>query len=689
MRKSIIELLESKKNYCLSIREISKKLEIDEEDLLEEINKLEEEGVIFHNKSDKYTLLSNTSLKKGIVKITKRRGAIVVLEDTELVLTFNSSFNVLNNDIILVEPYDNMGKAKFVKLLQRKYKDYIGEVVKEKRNYIIRSIEHEDVYIKYKLPLGTKVLMDGKTNSIKEIIGHKDDTDIKVKSVLAENGFPIKFSTEYEKELESVPSSLDDKLIEEEKRKGRFDLRSTLQVTIDGDDTKDFDDAIGYENNTLTISIAEVPYFIPEDSVMDKETILRGISVYPPGMVNPMTHHKISNGICSLIPYEDRFTISIIYKTDEEGNILSYNIGESIINSQFRMTYEDVNLFLEEKDLLYEYEKYADMLDNLYNIALRIKNKMLQDGFLEFSSSEVKFLFDNSKRVNGIKKRHQGKAEELIEFQMLLYNMTMTDYFIKHNLPFIARNHDKPNDEKVSNWNSLLSQRGYKVNKKGKYTSDDIKKSLSAYRGRPEEIVLDDIAIKSQAKAKYSSYNKGHFALGLKAYATFTSPIRRLADYINMRIFIDSILYGDKYARDKWEDKVEGLAIICTDSEKRADTVERIMDNIKKAEYMKNKIGFKYTGLVSEVGEGYIKVLLPNMVYGIVYISKSSYELSKDKFSLINKSNGERILVGDSINVTVVKVCTDTGEITLNRESYREKDNIYEEKKGKKKVKSR
>ena len=411
MRKSIIELLESKKNYCLSIREISKKLEIDEEDLLEEINKLEEEGVIFHNKSDKYTLLSNTSLKKGIVKITKRRGAIVVLEDTELVLTFNSSFNVLNNDIILVEPYDNMGKAKFVKLLQRKYKDYIGEVVKEKRNYIIRSIEHEDVYIKYKLPLGTKVLMDGKTNSIKEIIGHKDDTDIKVKSVLAENGFPIKFSTEYEKELESVPSSLDDNLIEEEKRKGRFDLRSTLQVTIDGDDTKDFDDAIGYENNTLTISIAEVPYFIPEDSVMDKETILRGISVYPPGMVNPMTHHKISNGICSLIPYEDRFTISIIYKTDEEGNILSYNIGESIINSQFRMTYEDVNLFLEEKDLLYEYEKYADMLDNLYNIALRIKNKMLQDGFLEFSSSEVKFLFDNSKRVNGIKKRHQGKAE--------------------------------------------------------------------------------------------------------------------------------------------------------------------------------------------------------------------------------------------------------------------------------------
>ncbi len=689
MRKSIIELLESKKNNCLSMREISKELEIDEEDLLDEINKLEEEGIIFHNKSGKYTLLTNTSLEKGIVKITKRRGAIVVLEDRELVLTFNSSFDVLNNDIILIEPYDNRGEAKFVKLLQRKYKDYIGEVIKERRNYIVRSLGHDDIYIKYKLPIGTMVLMDGKTDSIQEIIGHKDDADIRVKNILAENGFPVKFSMEYEKELESVPSSLDDKLIEFEKRQGRFDLRDKVQVTIDGDDTKDFDDAIGYENNTLTISIAEVPYFIEEDSVMDKETILRGISVYPPGMVNPMTHHYISNGICSLIPGEDRFTVSIIFKVDDEGSIISHNMGESIINSEFRMTYEDVNLFFEEKNLLPEYSKYSDMLEKLYDIAMKIKRRMLQDGFLEFSNSEVKFLFDNSRKLNGIKKRHMGKAEELIEFQMLLYNMTMTDYFIKHNLPFIARNHDRPNDQKVSNWNSLLSQRGYRVTKKGKYSSDDIKKSLSTYKGKPEEIILDDIAIKSQAKAKYSSYNKGHFALGLKAYATFTSPIRRLADYINMRIYRDALLYGDKYARDKWEDKVEGLSIICTDSEKRADTVERIMDNIRKAEYMQNKIGFKYTGLVAEVGEGYIKVLLPNMVYGTVYISKNSYELSKDKFSLINKSNGEKILVGDSINVMVVKVFTDDGEITLNREGYKEKDNTYGEKKNKKKVKIR
>lgn len=582
MQNEIIKLLESKKNYNLSLKEMVKKLSTSTEEITREINALEEEGIVFHSKNDKYTLLSNTSLEKGIVKVTKRRGPIVILKDSELVLSFNSTFSVQNNDIILVEPYDKSGKAKFVKLLKRKYKDYVGEVIKEGRNYLIRSDLHEDIYINRELPLGTKVLIDGKTNNIKEIIGHKDDTDIRTKSILLENGFPIKFSNEYEKELESVPSSLDDNIIQKEKEKGRFDLRDTIHVTIDGNDTKDFDDAIGYENNTLYISIADVPHFIKEDSVIDKETILRGISVYPPGMVNPMTHHKISNGICSLIPYEDRLSISIVFKIDDKGNIASYNIGESIINSKFKMTYEDVNLFLEEKNLLPEYKEYSDMLENLYNIAMKIKQQMLKNGFLEFTSTEVKFILDNNRNANGIMKRHQGKAEELIEFQMLLYNMTMTDYFIKHNLPFIARNHDRPNDEKVSNWNSLLSQRGYKVDKKGKYTSHDIKKSLKTYRGKNEEVVLDDIAIKSQAKAKYSSFNKGHFALGLKAYATFTSPIRRLSDYINMRIYKDSILYGDKYTKEKWEDKLENLALICTDSEKRADTVERITDDIKK-----------------------------------------------------------------------------------------------------------
>lgn len=690
MESSIIELLSIKKSNNLKIEEISKLLGVKIEDVLDTINRMEEEGIIYRSKSDRYMLVANTTLKKGIVKVTKRKGPIVVLEDRELILEFNSHNKVMNNDIVLVDPYNKSGKAQLVKILKKQNNTYIGEVIKEGKYYRVISDKYEDIIIKKPIAIGTKVLVDATSKKILEEIGHKDDPDIKVKSLLAENLFPIKFSSEYIEQLKEVPSYLDETLIEEEIKNGRYGLRNIKHVTIDGIDTKDFDDAVAFDNNKLYISIADVPFFIKEDSQIDKETIQRGISVYPPGMVNPMIHQKFSNGICSLVPNEDRLSISLIFTLDEYGNIVSYQDSTSIINNKMRMTYEDVNLFLEEDNLLEEYKEYTDMLNKLYEIAMKIKKQMLLNGFLGFSSTEVKFILENN-ITKDIKRRHQGKAEELIEFLMLLYNLTMTSYFINHGLPFIARNHEEANNEKITRWVNLLSQRGYKVDKKKKYTNEDIQRILLSFKNSEESVVLDDIGIKTQSKARYGENSKGHFALGLKDYATFTSPIRRLADYINQRIYTDSKIYGDKYAQDKWKPRMEELAKICTDSEKRADKVERKMDELKKAEYMKNKIGFKYNSLVAEVGIGYIKVLLPNMVYGIVQVSSREYELSRDGFSLTSKSTVEKILVGDSINVMVSQVDIETGEIKLLREDkkYKECSNDKEKKKGKKKIKSR
>ena len=362
-----------------------------------------------------------------------------------------------------------------------------------------------------------------------------------------------------------------------------------------------------------------------------------------------------------------------------------------IINSKKRMTYEEVNLYLEHGIVVPGYERYTGMLEDTYNLAMRQKNKMLNEGFLEFSSSEVKMIFEDEK-VTYIKGRYHGKAEQLIEFAMLYHNILMTSEFIKRGLPYIARNHDEPNNEKITDWNNLLRQRGYKVETKKIYNNDDIKKSLSSYKDAEEKVILDSIGIRTQAKAKYSAFNHGHFALGLKAYATFTSPIRRLADYINQRVYMDALKYGDEYARSKWEPKMEYLAKIATDSELRADKVEKEATRLKMAEYMANTYhkGDKFTGHIAGIGEGYIKVLLPNMIYGKIYYGTKDWTISKDGFSLISNHTGEKLLVGDSLNVALRNVDLDSGEVILSRDKYKEyKYEEEKEKKGKKKVKTR
>lgn len=687
MEHKIIELLSNKMNSHLKLNEISSMLELDIEELREELLYLERNGIIYHDKNDRYTLLSNTSLKLGVVKVTKSKGVIVVLDDKkEYSLNSNSHGKVIHNDTVLVEVYNKSGSAQLVKLLKRK--DYIGEIVKDD-SYKIVSKGRNDIILDEAYPLGLRVLVDGMTNKIKEVVGHKDDADIKTKEVLLEHGFPIRFSEEYQRELEDVPTFLTDEIIEDEKKNGRLDLRSIPFVTIDGDDTKDFDDAVSYYNGVFYVSIADTTFAVKEDSAIDIETISRGISVYTPGTVNPMLDHKFSSGICSLVPGEDRFTTSLIAKLDDNNRISSYRLCNSIINSKMRMTYNDVNLYLEKGILLPEYSKYSDMLLKLYDIAMSMKKKMLNEGFLEFSSTEIKFYLEEEK-ISKIKRRYQGKAEELIEFLMLLKNLTKTSYFIKHGLPFIARNHEEPNHERVTEWNRLLNTRGYKVDVKKKYSNEDIRKSLFSYRGCPEELVLDNIGIRSQAKAKYGAYNKGHFAIGQIAYATFSSPIRRLADYINQRIFNDSLKYGDKYAREKWTPKLELLAKAATDSELRADKVERIMDDLKIAEYMSLiPKGTIYEAIVSEVSEGYIRVILPNMVCGKVYISTKYYKLGKDGFSAYNPKNNEQILVGDTVSVALSKVNVETAEIIFVMNKNKECCYEEEKKKGKTKIKNR
>lgn len=463
----------------------------DKEEVHNTLRLLGKEGIVYKNNNDKYILVSNTSLKKGTIKITSRKGAIVVLDNgTEYDVVYKDKGKLAHNDTVLVEPYNQRGMAKVVKIIDRKYYDYVAEVVKDGKNYVARCDGKLDIFLKEIYPLGTRLLISGEYNTVKEVIGHKDDPGAVEKEVLALNGFPISFSDKYLEEVSKIEMSLSEDEINEAKRNGLKDQRGITSVTIDGDDTKDFDDAVSYHNNTIYVQIADPNRYIKDRSAMWDETLARGISVYFPGCASPMMHENLSNGICSLVPGEDRYAVSASIKIDNSGKVLNYKFNEAVINNRKRMTYGEVNKYLEDSIILEGYEDYIDMLDDLYDSAMKVKRKMLNEGFLEFTSDEVKFFFENNNIID-IKERYQGKAEELIEFLMLLHNMCMTDYFMKNNLPFISRFHDKPNDEKICTWINLLKKKGYKINinKKKDFTAEDIKRVQEVYKDAKEKVI--------------------------------------------------------------------------------------------------------------------------------------------------------------------------------------------------------
>lgn len=691
MESSIITILSQEKNKMMKLEEITKELKVqDTTKLLAVIKNLEETGIIFRDKKGRYTLITNTNLKRGLIKITKKKGPIVIFEDkTETVVTYKDHKTLENNDIVLVDISNNI--AKVVKIIRREHHNFIAEVIKDEHGYKAVSNGYESIILDEIYPLGTKLLIDGKTLEVKEVLGHKDDVGTKEKEVLVEYNFPISFNEEYLKEVNSIEKSLSEEVIDMDKRNGLKDQRSITSVTIDGDDTKDFDDAVAFHNNTVYVQIADPNRYIKDNSAMWDETLRRGISTYFPGCCNPMMHEILSNGICSLVPGEDRYAISMSIKIDDSGKVLNYKINEAVINNRKRMTYTEVNKYLEENTIPNGYENYTELLDNLYKTAMKVKRKMINEGFLEFTSDEVKFFFESSKLID-IRERHQGKAEELIEFLMLLHNMCMTDYFMKNNLPFISRFHDKPNDEKICTWINLLKKKGYKINinKKKDFTAEDIRQVQEVYKDAKEKVIYDKMAIMGQSKAKYSSCNVGHFALGMGAYSTGTSPIRRIADTINQRILNDAITKGVDYTRRKWEKITPLIAKIATSSELRAIKAERKLDDIRKAEFMKQYEKQYFDVMVAGIYDNYLLVLYPDkMVYGKVFFNRSYYHVNKDGCSIYS-DKGEKIFIGDTFNAKLLNVNTMTGEVVFFKDTKVIKE-FYgnEEKKGKKKVKSR
>ena len=684
MEEKIIEILSDKNKSSLSITEINDKLNLETIEEYQRLqNTLEEmtsNGILYYSdKKKKYLLLSNSHLLSGKLLMTEKGfGFVEIDKDSKDIYISEKNLNTARaNDLVLVELINknkDKPEGKIIKVIKRDYTPLVGEVFIEKDNYYVKPDNKKcpDIYIPKEYINGAveghKVLVrplkDGNyVGEIIQIIGHKNDVGIDILSFVYEYGFRPNFPDEVIKELEDIPLELNDEMIKEGLDSGRLDLRDKVIFTIDGDDTKDIDDAVSISklkdgNYELGVHIADVSYYVKPGTALDDEAYYRSTSVYLVDRVVPMLPHKLSNGICSLNPNVDRFAMSCIMKINSKGEVIDYNITPSIIRSRIQMTYNKVNSILEDNVITSEYKDFADDLRIMNELSDILRKKMINRGYIEFDSPEAKILVDDKCHPYKIELRSQRTGEKLIENFMIVANETVASHIYYQELPSIYRVHDKPDQMKIQSFLNFLALRGYVVTGKNKIvTAKDFQRILKQLTDKEDSKVLNDLAIRSQAKAKYSNENIGHFGLGSKCYSHFTSPIRRYPDLILHRLVRDySINYSNKVV-EYWDTNLYSMCEHTSQKELDSVNCERDVEKMKKAEYMEDHIGEVYPGVISGVTPFGIFVELDNTVEGLVKLEDipgDYYIYDESGYMVYGKKTNKRYIFGDTVTVKVI-----------------------------------
>lgn len=684
MEEKIIEILSDKNKSSLSITEINDKLNLETIEEYQRLqNTLEEmtsNGILYYSdKKKKYLLLSNSHLLSGKLLMTEKGfGFVEIDKDSKDIYISEKNLNTARaNDLVLVELINknkDKPEGKIIKVIKRDYTPLVGEVFIEKDNYYVKPDNKKcpDIYIPKEYINGAveghKVLVrplkDGNyVGEIIQIIGHKNDVGIDILSFVYEYGFRPNFPDEVIKELEDIPLELNDEMIKEGLDSGRLDLRDKVIFTIDGDDTKDIDDAVSISklkdgNYELGVHIADVSYYVKPGTALDDEAYYRSTSVYLVDRVVPMLPHKLSNGICSLNPKVDRFAMSCIMKINPKGEVIDYNITPSIIRSRIQMTYNKVNSILEDNVIPSGYEEFANDLRIMNELSDILRKKMINRGYIEFDSPEAKILVDDKCHPYKIELRSQRTGEKLIENFMIVANETVASHIYYQELPSIYRVHDKPDQMKIQSFLNFLALRGYVVTGKNKIvTAKDFQRILKQLTDKEDSKVLNDLAIRSQAKAKYSNENIGHFGLGSKCYSHFTSPIRRYPDLILHRLVRDySINYSNKVV-EYWDTNLYSMCEHTSQKELDSVNCERDVEKMKKAEYMEDHIGEVYPGVISGVTPFGIFVELDNTVEGLVKLEDipgDYYIYDESGYMVYGKKTNKRYIFGDAVTVKVI-----------------------------------
>jgi len=688
MEEKVLEII-SGQNKAITYEEIFEKLEKEEQEkLTQTLINLEKNLKIRTTNKGKYEPFNDKSIKLGtLIANSKGFGFVVVEGDKDYYIAPQKINGAINGDTVVIKVInDEKVEAEILRINERNLTDLlVGEFyIKDEKNLIKLDDDKLNIVVEIKennsaMP-GHKVIVKLENNipntnyyegKIIRILGHKNDPGVDILSIAARYQINDEFTEEVMNEVAKIPNE-----VNEEEIKGRRDLRCMEIFTIDGDDTKDIDDAISLkilENGhyELGVHIADVSYYVKENTYLGDETYQRGTSVYLADRVVPMLPHKLSNGICSLNPNVDRLAISCVMEIDEKGNILTSEIFESVIKSRIQMTYKKVNQILEKNIVPEGYEPYENTLRKMAELANIVRKRKLAKGYIDFNIDEPKIIVDETGKAIDIVKRERGVGENLIEDFMVLANEAVATTIHYMKLPFVYRVHGAPSEEKINEFLKFLGILGYKVNAKIKDIKPlTVENILDQLRDKKEYPILSSMMLRTMQKAVYDVQNIGHFGLAIKDYTHFTSPIRRFPDLTVHRLLRRYLFKHEinNETIDYYERILPETAKHSSERERAAVDCERDVNDMKMAEYMMDHIGEEFTGMINTVTNYGMYVTLPNLVEGLVRLEDMGddyYYFDETTFSIRGRRSKKMYRLGDDIKVIAIEAIKEKGQITF------------------------
>ena len=686
MKDDIINILKNS-DKALTIYELQEKLDLHDVDevkkLSDELRVLEEEVVIYCSNKGRYMMLEDSHLRKGTLRANKKGFGFVEIENMEddVYIAPENMNGAIHDDIVLVEITSKMNldrlEGRILKVIKRQVERYIGEInfdskgkghitlddskiklnIEVAKEDSLNAVDGHKVVVELLKKLNNNLRYSGK---VVEIIGHKNDPGVDILSIVYKYKINTEFPVDVKEEVKTLPMEVRDiDMI------GRRDLRNMEIFTIDGDDTKDIDDAISIEKMSnghykLGVHIADVSYYVKEGSPLDNEAMERGTSVYLVDRVIPMLPHELSNGICSLNPNVDRLAISCVMEFDHDGRQLDYEIFPSVIRSRIQMTYKKVNSILEDNNIPEGYEPYEQSLRLMAELADILRKMKVKRGYIDFEVDEPKILVDENCKPTEIILRDRGTGEKLIEDFMIAANECVATHIYFMSLPFIYRVHEVPKEEKLRSYLSFVGSLGYQVPGDLKDTSPKTVQRIIKYlEDKPEFKILSSLLLRSMQKAVYQSENLGHYGLASQCYTHFTSPIRRYPDTTVHRL-LRTYLFNkelDMGTIRKWEQKLVYISEHSSDRERASVDCEREVEDMKMAEYMEDHIGEEYEGMISSVTSFGMFVELDNLIEGLVPLRdmKDFFHYDEEHMTLTGERSHVKYTIGERVLVKVVR----------------------------------
>lgn len=689
-KERILAYMESEGYVPIKRRDMRAMLSVPQEDrekFENLINELIAEGRVFETKKGKLASPKDLQMATGTF-IGHARGFGFVTPDAggeDIFIPASETMGAMQKDRVLYKVLHKAEKSKkadgvIVRILERGQQRIVGTFEAGSKGYGFVVADDKkiakDIFISRENTKGAvtghKVVVEitdygedrrNPEGKVIEILGHINDPGVDILSVIRRYELAVEFPEEVYAEIEHLGTE-----VAEADKKGREDLRDLLTITIDGADAKDLDDAVslkrlGNGNFELGVHIADVSHYVRENTALDKEAYARGTSVYLVDRVIPMLPHKLSNGICSLNPHVDRLALSCLMEVNGRGEVVSHRILESVINSDYRMTYTAVREILEDGTpaLLEQYAEILPMLEDMEELRQILGEKRRKRGSVNFDLPESKIILDENGKPIDIKPYEKSIATNMIEEFMLVCNETIAENSFWQEMPFMYRSHQEPDEDKLEKMEQFLRGFGYYLRKKdGEIHPRELQKVLQKAEETDEERIITRMVLRSMMQARYTAENGGHFGLAAKYYCHFTSPIRRYPD-LEIHRMIKKMLHGelDEKASAYYRRKMPDWAKHCSKQERVAEDAERDTDALKKVEFMEDKVGQIYEGIISGVTNWGIYVELPNTIEGMVALSQMDddyYEFDEKKMLVFGKRTKKSYRLGDKVVVSVAKV---------------------------------